>query len=89
MGGERYLIFPPVLGGDRTKTSTPGDIFDQTPCERASIWSKSADHVGDQVAMSLGGIVLVTSPGTESSNSPPPQSLNGSCGFHTELAPTT
>ena len=66
------LDFFPVLGGDGTIIFPPGDIFDQPLCEKCSIQTKLADHVGDHVVLSPRGAVLVTSPGTESSNPPPP-----------------
>ena len=54
----------------------PGDIFDHPPLGK-KFDSEQVCHVGDRVVLSPGGAVLVTSPGTESSN-PPPQSLNDS-----------
>ena len=69
----------PVVGGDSTEISSPGKIFDQPPWEMSSIWTKFADHVGDHVVQSPEASVLVKTPGTESSNPPPPpQSLNDS-----------
>ena len=60
-------IFP-VLGGDDKKIAPPGDVFGQPAYERSLIRSKLADRVEDNVVLSFGGTVLVTSPGTESSN---------------------
>ena len=63
-------IFFFVLGGVGTKKAPPGDIFDQVPCERSSIRTKLANHVGDNVELSPRGAAQVTSPGTESSTPP-------------------
>ena len=52
MGGLRCCIFFFVLRGDGTKKAPPGDIFDQLPCERSSIRTKLANHVGDNVELS-------------------------------------
>ena len=68
----------PVLGGDGIKIAPLGDFFDQPPGEMISIWGKLADHIGDDVVLSPEGVVLVTSPGTESSYPRPPQSLEHS-----------
>ena len=65
--------FVPVPGGDGTKISSTGGIFDQSPGEISSIRSNLADHVvGDHVVLFPEGVVLVTSPGTESSYPRPP-----------------
>ena len=45
----------------------PGDLFDQPPGEMSSIRGKLADRVGDHAVRSPEEVVLVTSPGTESS----------------------
>ena len=81
-GGRGCHIPPPVLGGDGTKIAPPGDLFDQPPGGMSWIRGKLADHVGDHVVLSPEGVVLVTSPGTESSyprlppivETPPPPS---------------
>ena len=67
-GGGGRLKCVPVSGGDGSKTAPPGNIFDQPPGEMSSIRSKLIDHV----VQSPERVVLVTSPGTESSNLPPP-----------------
>ena len=71
-GGRECNIFVPVLGVDGTKIASPGDLFDQPPFEMSSIRGKLANPVGDHVALSPEGVVLVTSPGTESSYPRPP-----------------
>ena len=69
----------PVLGGNARKCPLPGIYLTNTlPGEMSSIRGKLADHVGDHVVLSLEGVVLVTSPGTESSYPRPPQSLKHS-----------
>ena len=73
-----YNKFVPVLGGDGTKIAPPRDLFDQPLGERSYIRGKLADHVEDPVALSPEGVILVTSPGTESSYPRPPQSLKHS-----------
>ena len=70
--------FFPVLGGDGTKIAPPVDLFDQPLGEISSIQGKLADHVGDHVVLSPERVVLVNSPGTESSYPRPPQSLKHS-----------
>ena len=77
-GGAGTSQFVPVLGGDGTKKAPPGDLFDQPPGEMSWIRGKLADHVGDHVVLSPEGVVLVTSPGTESLYPLPPQMLNNS-----------
>ena len=77
-GGRVCHKFVPVLVGDAPKIAPPGDITDESPPEMSSIRGKLADHVGDRVVLSLEGVVLVTSPGTESSYPRPLQSLNDS-----------
>ena len=78
-GGGKCWNFSPILVGDDTKTAPAGDIFDQPPCPRSSIRTKLADHAEDHhVVLFSGGTVLLTSPGTESLNPPPPQPLNDS-----------
>ena len=59
-GTGRCWILTPVSGGGGTKISPPKDIFDQPTCERISIQSKFADHVGYHVVvLSPGRAVLV------------------------------
>ena len=70
--------FVPVLGEDGTRIAPSGDLFDQPPREMSWVWGKLADHVGDHVILYPEGVVLVTSPGTESSYPRPPQSLKHS-----------
>ena len=76
MGGWRKFV--PVSGGDGTKKSPSGDIFDQTPGEMISIRRKLVNQVGDYVVLSPEGAVLVASTETESSDLPPPNLLNDS-----------
>ena len=71
-GGRGCNKRVPVLGGDGTKVVPPRDIFDQPPGEMSLIRGKRADHVRDHVVLFLEGVVLVTSPGTESSYPRPP-----------------
>ena len=71
-GGRGCNKFVPVFGGNGTKIAPTRDIFDQPPGQMRWIWDKLADHVGDHVVLSPEGAVLVTSPGTKSSNSRPP-----------------
>ena len=56
------------------KKAPTRDMFDQPPCEGGSIRSKLADHLEDDVVLSPGVAVLVTSPGrnrqTPSSSQP-------------------
>ena len=66
------------MRGEGTKIVPTGDIFDKTPGEMSWIRGKLADHVGGHVVLSPEGAVLVTSPGTESSYSRSPHSLNDS-----------
>ena len=47
------------------------DLFDRPPGEMNWIRGKLADHVGDHVVLSPEGVVLVPTPGTESSYPPP------------------
>ena len=70
--------FVPVLGGDGTKIAPPEDLLGQLPGEMSGIRGKLADHVGHHIVLSPEGVVLVTSPGTESSSPRPPQSLEHS-----------
>ena len=70
--------FVPVLGVDRTKIAPPGDLYDQPSSERSRIWGKLAGLVGDHVILSPEGVILMTSPGTESSYPRLPQSLKHS-----------
>ena len=70
--GRGYNNFVPVLGGDGTKIAPPRDLFDQPLGERSCIRGKLADHIEDPVALSPEGVILVTSPGTESSYPRPP-----------------
>ena len=77
-GGRGCNKCVPVLRGNGTKIAPTGDIFDQ-PCGGVSwIVGKLADHVRDHVVLSPEDGVLMTSPGTESSYSRPPRSLNHS-----------
>ena len=77
-GGGGCNIFVPVSGGNGTKISSTGDIFDQPPGQMRRIWGELTDHVGDHVVSSPEGAVMVTSPGTKSSYPRPPQLLNPS-----------
>ena len=70
--------FVPVLVGDGSKIASPGDLFDQPPGEVSSIRGRLADHVGGHKVLSPEGVVLVSSPGTESSYPCPPRSLKHS-----------
>ena len=64
--------FVPVSGGDGTKITPTGDLFDQPPGEMSYIRGKLADHGEDHVVLPPEGVVLVTSQGTESSYPRPP-----------------
>ena len=64
--------FAPVLGGDATKIAPPGDMFDQSAGEMSSFRGKLANHVGNHVVLSPEEVVLITSPGMESSYPRPP-----------------
>ena len=77
-GGRGCHTFFPFWGRDGTKIVPPGDLFDQPPGEMIWIRGKLADHVEDHVVLSPEGVVLVTSPGTESSYPRPPHSLKRS-----------
>ena len=70
-GGRGCHKFVPVLGGDDTKIAPPAGLFDQPPGEMR-IQGKLADHMRDHVVLSPEGVVLVTSPRTESSYPHPP-----------------
>ena len=70
MGEENVGMFSPLWEGSEREYPLPG-AYMINPFERSSIRTKFMDHV----VLSPGGVVLVTSPGTESSNLPP-QSLN-------------
>ena len=59
--------FVPVLVGDGSRISSPGDLFGQPPGEVSSIRGRLADHVGGHKVLSPEGVVLVSSSGTESS----------------------
>ena len=72
--GRGCRNFIPVLGGDDTKLAPPRDIFDQSAGKMSSIRGKSVNHVGDHVVLSPEGVVLIISPGMESSYPRPPQS---------------
>ena len=74
-GGRGCNKFVPVLRGDGTKIAPTGDIFDQPPGGISFNRGKLADHARDYLVLSPEGVVLVTSPGTESSYPRPPQSL--------------
>ena len=71
VGGAGMSKFVPVLGGDGTKIAPPADLFDQPPGEMR-IQGKLADHVRDHAVLSPVGVILVTSPRTESSYPHPP-----------------
>ena len=58
--------------------SPPGDLFDQPPGEMRWIRGKLAEYIRDHVILSPEGVVLVTSPGTESLYPRPLQSLQHS-----------
>ena len=77
-GGRGCYKCVHVLRGDGTKIAPPGDLFDQPSGEMNYIWGKLADHIEDHVVLFPEGVVLVTSPGTESSYPRPPQSLKHS-----------
>ena len=64
-GGRSFF---PVVRGDGTKLSSPGDIFYQPSSEMSCLRGKLADQVGDLVVLSPEGAVLATCPRTESSN---------------------
>ena len=70
--GRGCRTFVPVLGGDGTKISPPGDIFNQPPSEISLIRGKLADHIKGHAVLFLEGAVLVTPSGTESSYPRPP-----------------
>ena len=72
LGGRGCNKFVPVLGGDGAKIIPPGDLFYQPPGEMNWIRGKLADHAWDHVVLSPEGVVLVSSPGTESSYPRPP-----------------
>ena len=71
MTGEICWKVSPVSAGDDTKTAPTGDTFDQTRCERSSMWTEQSGHIGKHVVLFPGGDVLLTFPGIESSNPPP------------------
>ena len=48
------------------KIAPPGDFFDQPLGKMCWIRDKLADHIGDHIVLSTEGVVLATSPGTES-----------------------
>ena len=75
MGGRGCHTFVPVLERNDTKITSTGDLFDQLPGEMSWIRGKLADHVGDHVVLYPEGVVLVPSPGTESSYPRSPESL--------------
>ena len=79
--------FVPVLGGGGTEIASPGNFFYHLPGEMSWRQGKLADHVGDHhvVVLSSEGVVLVTSPETESSYPRPYQSLKHS---ESEVQPT-
>ena len=62
----------PRLGGDGTKIALSGHVFDQPPGEMSTFRGKLSDRVGDHVALSPEGVVLVTYPGVESPYPRPP-----------------
>ena len=61
--GGRVGLFSPFWEGTTGKYPPPGDMIDQPPWKRSSIRSQFAEHVWDDVFLSPGGAVLVTSPG--------------------------
>ena len=77
-GGRGCHNFVPVLEGDGTEIAPAGDLFVQFPGKMSSIRDMLADHVWDHVVLHPEGVVLVTSPGMESSYPRPPQSLKHS-----------
>ena len=79
-GGRGCHKFVPALRGNGAKKAPPGDLFDQPPGEMSLIRGKLPDRVRDHAVLSLEGVVLVTSPGKESSYLRPPQSLKHSTG---------
>ena len=76
-GGRGCHKFVPVLGGDGTKIDPHGDLRDQPSSEMSWIRGKLADHIGDHVVLSPEGVILVTTPGTESSYPRPPPPIVG------------
>ena len=74
-GGRVCNNFFPVMGGDGMIIISPGDLFDQPPGEINGTLGKLADHAWDHVVLSQEGVVLVQSPGKESSYPRPPQSM--------------
>ena len=62
MVGGKILEMFSVLGGDDSKLSPVGDVDRQLRCERSSVRRKIAYHIGDNIILSPGGAVLVTSP---------------------------
>ena len=71
-------IYPRFGKGRHINSPSKGDLFDQPPGEMSSIWGKLADHIEDAVVLSPEEVVLVTSPGTESSYPRPPHPLEHS-----------
>ena len=49
------------------KIAPPGNLCVRSPGEMSWILGKVADHVGDHVVLSPEGVVLVPSPGMDSS----------------------
>ena len=80
-GGRGCRKFVPVLGEDGTKIAPPGDIFDQPPGGMRCIRGKLADNGEGHAVQSPEWVVLITTPGTESSYPRPPQPLNDSRAF--------
>ena len=69
------LDFFSRFGRGRHENSLSWDVFDQPSCEKSSIRSKLADHVGDNVVLSPGGAVLLTATRRIVDPPPPPPSL--------------
>ena len=70
-GGGETLDFFPRIGRGRHENTHSGDIFDQSSCERSSIRTELADHVGDGAVLSPKWSILMTSSRAEASNPPP------------------
>ena len=68
--------FFPHFGRGRHERNPLGNIFDQPLGEMSWIRGKLANHVGDHIAIPLESAAMVTSLGTESSNTSPAHSLN-------------
>ena len=71
-GGRGCRNFVLVLGGDGAKIVPPGDILDQSAVNMSLFRGKLVNHVGDHVALSPEGVILINSPGMELSYPRPP-----------------